>query len=66
MERMEFTTVLYLIKMVMTRAHTLECTKKAQVSDTCIQVLMLQRVKHATNVTNKKSSIYYFIACYFI
>ena len=42
---MEFTGVLYLIKMVMIRAHTLECTEKAQVSGTCILALMLLGVK---------------------
>ena len=31
-EKMEFTAVCYLIKMVMIRAHTLECTQQAWVS----------------------------------
>ena len=52
-ERMEFTAVLYLIKMVMIRAHTLECTQKVQVSGTCIQVLIWQRDKFS--VSNRKS-----------
>ena len=42
-ERMEFTTVWYLIKRVMSRPHTLECTQQALVSGTYILVLMLQK-----------------------
>ena len=53
MERMEFTAVCYLIKRVMIRAHTLECTEKVLVSGTCILALMLQRDKFS--VSNRKS-----------
>ena len=56
-ERKEFITVGYLMKRVIFRAHTLECTEKAWVSGTCILALMwysfmgtgIQKAKLASN-----------------